>query len=352
MTRHFEPDYRHFAEVMRNQRPRRLPLYEHIVSPGVMEAILGVPFSRLINGDPRDQAEFFCQYVRFFREMTYDTVSYEVCITESLPGHGAIAGGKPGPIQTRADFEAYPWNDLLRIYGERAWPRLDALVAALPRSMKAVGGVGNGVFELAEDLVGMEYLPLMQVDDPDLYRDLFVRIGDLMMTIWNRFLERYASYFAACRFGDDLGFKASLLTNPVTVREHIVPQYKRVIDRVHAAGVPFLWHSCGCIFDIMEDIIALGIDAKHSNEDAIAPYDRWIADYGARIGLLGGFDMDFLCSKDPDTIYAAVLAAGQRYRATARGYALGSGNSIPDYVPVANYLAMVRAAQEIRRREE
>ncbi len=28
----------------------------------------------------------------------------------------------------------------------------------------------------------------------------------------------------------------------------------------------FLLHSCGCIFEVMEDILATGIDAKHSNE--------------------------------------------------------------------------------------
>jgi hypothetical protein len=30
--------------------------------------------------------------------MSYDTVSFEVCITEMLPGHGALFGGKPGRI--------------------------------------------------------------------------------------------------------------------------------------------------------------------------------------------------------------------------------------------------------------
>jgi hypothetical protein len=32
----------------------------------------------------------------------------------------------------------------------------------------------------------------------------------------------------------------------------------------------------------------------------------------------------------------------------SKGYALGSGNSIPEYVPVKNSLAMVQAAQRIR----
>ena len=101
----------------------------------------------------------------------------------------------------------------------------------------------------------------------------------------------------------------------------------------------------------MDEVIALGIDAKHSNEDAIAPFDQWIAAYGGRIGLLGGFDMDLLCTATPEELYERVLDDGRRFRATAQGYALGSGNSIPDYVPDDNYLAMVRAAQTLRAEE-
>ncbi len=61
--------------------------------------------------------------------------------------------------------------------------------------------------------------------------------------------------------------------------------------------------------------------------------------------------MGFLCTQSPDDIYAAVREQGKQFRAAALGYALGSGNSIPDYVPVENYLAMIRAAQAIRKDE-
>jgi uroporphyrinogen decarboxylase len=346
----FQPDYRHLSSVMRNERPLRLPLYEHIVSAATMEKILGVRFASLENGNDRDLQEYFRQHCRFFQEMTYDTVSYEVCIGGILPGPTALCGGQ-GPIQSRADFDAYPWQDLPGLYWKLAKPRLDALVAALPAGMQAVGGIGNGVFELAESLVGLEYLPLVQMDDPELYADVFGAIGDLMCALWSDFMPRYGRYFAACRFGDDLGFKSSLLTNPGTVREQILPQYRRVIDLIHGAGGLFLWHSCGCIFEIMEEVMALGIDAKHSNEASIAPFGRWIEEYGDRIGLLGGFDMDFLCSKNEHEVYETVVTEGRRFRAAARGYALGSGNSIPDYVPIENYLAMIRAAQTIRKDE-
>ena len=101
----------------------------------------------------------------------------------------------------------------------------------------------------------------------------------------------------------------------------------------------------------MPSLIAAGIDAKHSNEDVIGPYYRWIDGYGDRIGLFGGIEMDRLCRMEPDDIYEFVIEEGARFRATANGFALGSRNSIPDYVPVDGYLAMVRAVQEIRRRE-
>jgi len=95
----------------------------------------------------------------------------------------------------------------------------------------------------------------------------------------------------------------------------------------------------------MDDVIALGINAKHSNENAIAPYDQWISLYGDRIGLLGGFDVDLLCLNEPTEIVDIVFEKGSRFRAAANGYALGSGNSIPDYVPVDGYLAMIEAAK-------
>jgi uroporphyrinogen decarboxylase len=98
----------------------------------------------------------------------------------------------------------------------------------------------------------------------------------------------------------------------------------------------------------MEDLIELGIEAKHSNEDAIAPFDLWNKKYGDRIGLLGGFDMDFLCMNDKKEIFDTVFEQGKRFRSCAKGYALGSGNSIPGYVPPENYLAMIMAAEAIR----
>ena len=333
---------------MANRRPRRLPLYEHIISPVIMERILGNKFANLQYGNDADIRQFFGQYCRFFKEMTYDTVSFEVCITDILPAHGATMGGKAGPIQNRNDFHSYPWDELPELYWQRAEKQFIALAEMMPEGMKAIGGIGNGVFEISEDLVGMEYLAYMQIDDPQLHADLYQKIGDLMYTIWEKFLDRFADTFVVCRFGDDLGFKSGFLLSPEIIRSHILPQYKRIIDLIHSRNKPFLWHSCGCIFDIMDEMIELKIDAKHSNEDQIATFDKWIELYDRRIGLFGGIDVNLLCQEKPENIKSKVIEDGRRFRRSANGYALGSGNSIPDYVPVDGYMAMVEAAWHIR----
>jgi len=343
----FQPDYQNMLDVLANHRPARLPVYEHIISIPVMEKILGVSFGSLYDGDDCDLNEFFHHYCRFWQEMTYDTVSYEVCITEILPGPGALKGGK-GPIQTRADFECYPWHELESRYWRLAEQKFVALRKNLPPGMAALGGVGNGVFEISEDLVGFEYLAYMQADDPLLLTWLYAKIGDLMVTIWRRFLTQFGDVFAICRMGDDLGYKTRTLTSPNNIRQFVIPQYQRVISLIRQSGHPFLWHSCGNIFAVMDEVIALGIGAKHSNEDVIAPFETWIERYGDRIGLLGGIDVDILCRSEPADIVNLVYERGRKYRALAKGYALGSGNSIPEYVPVEGYLAMLDAAKKIR----
>jgi len=348
----FNNDYRHMLAVLNNQRPLRLPIYEHIISPEIMEQVLNVQIVGLNEGDDDSLHEFFHHYCRFFQEMTYDTVSFEITITDQLPDHGAILGGRPGPIQNRQDFETYPWDELSELYWRTADRQFKALSQSLPAGMKALGGVGNGVFEISEDLVGFQYLAYLSQDDPELFADLYHQIGDLMVAIWTRFLNRYSEDFVICRFGDDLGYKTSTLVSPGMIREHIIPQYRRVIDLIKSAGKPFLWHSCGKIFAIMDDVIALGIDAKHSNEDVIAPFERWIELYGERIGLLGGIDVDLLCQKEAQEIVLEVVEKGTRFRDAAHGYALGSGNSIPEYVPLDGYLAMIEAAKRIRSDEK
>ncbi len=344
----FSPDYTNLLSVLNNQRPKRLPLYEHHIDPPFISKALGEDINPAgLKGD--DLVGYYKKVIGFWNNMTYDGFDFEAAICDILPGHGAILGGMAGPIQTRDDFNKYPWNEIPQIFKTTYIPHFEAIRKTLPQGMKAYGGCGYGIFEASQDLVGFEYLCVMQCMDPDLFRELFIKIGDLWVELWSWLIENYHDLFVFYRMGDDLGHKTSTMLEPDIIREHIFPQYKRVIDLVHSSGKKFLLHSCGCIFPLMDEIIGLGIDAKHSNEDQIAPFIAWIDKYSSRIGLFGGFDLNLIILNKPEEVYRNVLEMGTVYRAKANGYGLGSGNSIPGYIPVDGFMAMVEAAKEIRR---
>ena len=68
---------------------------------------------------------------------------------------------------------------------------------------------------------------------------------------------------------------------------------------------------------------------------------RW----GDRVAILGGVDVDFLCRHSPREVKERtkrILEVCSR----GGGYALGSGNTIANYIPVENYLAMLEAGRE------
>ena len=346
----FKPDFSNILKVLHNERPERLPLYEHHIDHPFISKYLGKELV-LQGNKPDDYREYYREVIGFWKEMTYDAFDYEAAICDIYPGHGAILGGRPGPIQTRDDFNKYPFDEIPAIFWRTYKPHLDAIRAAMPPGMKAYGGCGYGIFESSQDLVGFEYLCVMQYLDPDLFADLFQKIGDLYVELWAEMIKNYDDVFVFYRMGDDLGYKTSTMLAPETIRTYILPQYKRIIDLIHSSGKKFLLHSCGCIFELMEDIIGLGIDAKHSNEDQIAPFDKWIELYNDRIGLFGGIDVNTLCLKGYDDVFMEVMDKGTEYRRKAKGYGIGSGNSIPGYIPVEGFTAMIDAVKEIRRIE-
>jgi hypothetical protein len=336
--------------LLTNHKPNRLPLYEHHIDAPFISKALGEELNpRNLNAS--ELTDYYRKIIGFWKDMTYDGFDFEAAICDILPGHGAIMGGMPGPIQTRDDFEKYPWNEIPLIFKDKYTLHFEAIRRTLPQGMKAYGGCGYGIFEASQDLVGFEPLCVMQCLDPDLFRDLFLRIGDLWVELWNWVIKNYNDIFIFYRMGDDLGHKTSTMLDPDIIRQHILPQYKRIIDLIHSSGKKFLLHSCGNIFPLMDDIIALGIDAKHSNEDQIAPFMEWIDKYTDKIGLFGGFDLNLLVLNSPDEVFRTVLEQGTLFRAKAKGYGLGSGNSIPGYIPVDGFLAMIEGARAIRKNE-
>lgn len=333
------PDFNNLLAVLERRCPDRPTLFEFFLNDRLHQALTGIATIGL-----HSDLEINLQKMWAFRNAGYDY--YDV----QLPGFGFPAGevahqrtvsqNEGAVIRDRRSFEQYAWLD-----PEAAdWALLDQLEARLPAGMKLIVYGPSGVLENAINLVGYEALCILIADDPALATDIFGEIGSR--------LERYYQIAArhpavgACISNDDWGFRTQTLFSPAGMRKHIFPWHKRIAQAIHAGGKPAILHSCGHFERIIDDVIDdMGYDARHSYEDNILPVEEAYERYHRRIAILGGIDVDFVCRSEPVTVYARSKAMLER--AEGRGaYALGTGNSVPDYVPDEGYFAMIRAAFE------
>ena len=344
----FTPNAEYLRQAALRQRPVRVPLYDHVIDTGIMEHILHKPIGALLGGDTGDRAQGVANMAKFFVSMGYDGMCFECCVGGLLPGGGGLLDEHhASAIATMADLERYPWREIPKLYFERFDADFAALERALPAGLGVVGGVGNGILECAQELVGYVNLCLLRYDDPELYGALLRRCAGMLEDIWAQFLPRWGHLLTIARIGDDMGYKSATLLAPQDLIDHVVPGYRRITALAHRHGKPFLLHSCGSIFAVMEALMDAGIDAKHSNEDAIAPLSHWLEKYGDRIAIFGGIDVDTLTRGSAGEIRAKteeLYHMGSRYP----GFAIGTGNSVPSYIPVENYVLMNETIRKLR----
>ena len=240
-----------------------------------------------------------------------------------------------GPITSWAEFERYPWPDPKKI----STRSLEWYEKNLPDGMcMATGGMAH-FCEYLVWLMGYETLCYALVEA----RDLVTAIRDRLFAFYREALALILS-FPKVRMiwgSDDMGFRTGTLLSPADLRELVLPGHAMLARMAHEAGRPYILHSCGNLSAIMEDLIAgVGIDAKHSFEDTIQTVEEARRLYGGRIAVLGGIDVDFLCRASQKQVRARTRRTIEHCM-PGGGWCLGTGNSVANYIPLDNYLAML-----------
>jgi uroporphyrinogen decarboxylase len=342
-----EPNVEQFQQVLRRRPCDRVPLVELAIAEETLTALHSAPLIPLSRQDgPQGFRRVIRQRIQLWHALGYDYYRVRAEIpfqmeTLATRDTATLATGErrwinehEGVIKSLADFEAYPWPAPSAI----GFSAAEAAHSELPDGMGMMGFSG-GVLEWSSNLLGLEGMMLLLYDDPDLVRAVVDRVGQTIYDAFRVFCEMDKVF--ALWLGDDMGFKTATLLQPQHLRNYILPWLKRYAELAHQTGRLFLLHSCGHVEAIMPDLIEdVRIDAKHSFEDVIVPVERFKQRWGARVAVLGGVDVDLLSRGTEDDVRrrtSEILAAC----APGGGYACGSGNSITNYMPTQNYLAMI-----------
>ncbi len=106
------------------------------------------------------------------------------------------------------------------------------------------------------------------------------------------------------------------------------------------AGVPFIYHTDGNLWSVFEDFVRRGIQAIHPLEPNSMNALEVKEKYGDRLCLMGNIDLDLLSRGTPRQVQALVRDRIEKLGFNG-GYCVGSSNTIPHYVRIENYIAMI-----------
>ncbi len=333
-----QPDFDNLLKVLRREIPPRFTLFEFFLNGELEKDLVGPELAQQC-----DNGELTWDALRFkaWLHAGYDYVT-KICLPIQFPaGEHAQKHTRSANdgvvIHDRATFDAYAWPEPENLDPA---PYLEQ-VKDLPEGMKIIAHGPGGVLENATNLIGYENMCFLIADEDELIEQVFNEVGARLLKYYELAVE--FDSVGAIISNDDWGFKTQTMISPADMRKYVFPWHKKIVAAAHKAGKPAILHSCGQMVEVWGDIIDdIQFDGKHSYEDNIVPveesYERW----GERVAILGGIDLDYVCRKSPGEVYQRSRAMLEN--ASARGgYALGTGNSVPAYVPFANYYAMIGA---------
>ena len=349
-----DPDFGRLRKaVLRQGMPDRLPLFEVNIDDEVLGAFLGEPVTKPGFMNQEDNRRYAEQSVRAYHYLGYDYVMLPAYLpmksfmnvakdTAALAKEQGRAwvDEKRGPVTNWQEFESFDWSSAEA--ADCLAPEYAARI--LPEGMGLIVRT-RGMLEWLLRLLGFETLGYALADSPDLVQSMVDKVEERVVGLVRRLAQM--DRMGAIVYYDDMGYKTSTMVSPACLRRYVFPCMKKCAQVTHEHGLPFILHACGNLERVMNDLIDdVGIDAKHSYEDVILPMAEVKAQYGKRIGILGGVDMNIL-----------TLGPEERIRATARqaiadcapggGFAFGSGNTIANYIPLNNYLAMLDEAWRV-----
>jgi uroporphyrinogen decarboxylase len=336
-----KPDFENLLAVLRREEPARPTLFEFYFNERLYSRISPRP------PPPPESPDFFRRSMKTFHRLGYDYATillpgFKFTEADSRETKETFSLNEGAVIRTREEFDAYCWPDP----SSADYSLLKTLGDELPAGMKLIPYSPDGVLENVIRMMGFDVLCTRIYEDPSLVEDVFFEVGSRLVEYYKKTI-RYPAVGAVLA-NDDWGFNSGTFLSAADLRRLVFPWYRDIVAACHGAGKPVILHSCGYFENIIEDVIGgMRFDGRHSYEDNIVPVEEAYERYHDRLAVLGGIDVNFICDSSPEEICGrskAMLA-----RAEGRGgFALGTGNSVPEYIPDENFFALIRAALEFK----
>lgn len=189
------------------------------------------------------------------------------------------------------DFPIKSWDDFGRIrvpdiHAPARWQNLPG--AREKAGDKFLLGHGISIYERVHFLRGLENTWMDIYDAPDQLGRLLDLLADMNLVVIERYAAAGVDGFMFC---DDWGLQNRLMIAPEAWREIWKPRYARIYAAAHKAGMLTFLHSCGYIVDILDDLIEIGLDVIHMDQQENMGLELLGSRFGGRLTFFSPVDI-------------------------------------------------------------
>lgn len=191
---------------------------------------------------------------------------------------------------------------------------------------------------------GMETALVNMIANPEMYEAVDAKIMEFYLKANKIFLEATKHRINAILIGDDMGSQRGLMVSPEMIRKFVLPGTRKLVEQAHSYGVKVLFHSCGSIFDVIPDLVDVGVDAIHPIQALAANMDAETLqkNFAGKVSFCGGVDtQDLLVNGSPEDVRADVQRLKKLF---PTGLIISpSHEAIMDDIPPKNIRALFEA---------
>jgi uroporphyrinogen decarboxylase len=324
-------NFENFQATLFNRKGDSIPLIELGIHPDIRKEIAGEPIDTVK------------KEINFMRSLGYDYLKVQPKINIDMEqgststindgSDRAWSAEHSGVITSMEEFEKYKWPKKEDI----DYSRFEEANKLMPDDMGIVGQYGD-IYTLTWEMMGFETFSMLMYEDPELVKVIFKKIGDLILSMFENMADM--DFVKVLWYSDDLAYSTGLMISPDFYRELLFPYMKKIGALAKKRDIPFIYHSDGVLYSVLDELIDLGITALHPIEPISMDIKELKNRYGDQLCLCGGIDVDILSRGSTEDVKKLTRDIMQKASPNG-GWCGGSSNSIPEYCSAKNYLKMV-----------
>jgi uroporphyrinogen decarboxylase len=343
----FEPDFDNLRTVLLGGRGHRVPNIELVIDREIKDGFMGREITTVEDeiafrhDAGYDYAWLSIGMVDPAGTMNKDRVEDQKTPRVNGKDDRLWAEEHAGVIQTRDDVERFPWPEPEAV-DFSPFANGDAL---LPKGMRFIAVLGK-IFTASWQLLGYERFCTLMCEDPEFVDDIVGRVGAIQLEVCRRVLE-YDSV-GAIWTPDDIAYNTGPMAPPQWLDERVFPYYREMAKLARAKDKPHIYHSDGDLWPVMDMILGAGFNALHPIEPESMEIGEVREATRGTLCLLGNIRVDTLSQGSVEQVSDLVKDRIVRFGYEG-GYCVGSSNSVPNYVPLENYMAMLETSAEFGR---